>query len=102
MPDDIEEKVGLETSDGFEITTDGASVTDRHLYSDGGEGQEKEVTFLNPMSGASSAAPASSGIPSALTQQSVHSGINQKEVTADQDETRMPDRTLPHHQDLKP
>jgi hypothetical protein len=98
----IVEQIALETPGGFEITTDGASVTGKHLYADGGDGQEKEATIRNRISGASSAAPASSGIPSAMTQQSVHSGTHVTEVTAPQDETHMPDRTLPRHQDTNP
>lgn len=103
MPDqDTKERVALETPGGFEITTDGVSVTDRHLYADGGDGKEKEATVLNPISGASSAAPASSSIPSAMRQQGIHSGTDVAEVTEEQDETRMQDRTLPRRQDLKP
>jgi hypothetical protein len=105
MADDdmeIEEEVALESPSSFEMTTDGEKVTDQHLYADGGDGKEKEATVFNPISGASSAAAASSGIPSALTQRSIHEHRDLREMTAPQDETPMANRTLPEQQDIKP
>ena len=67
--DNIEDQVGLTEANGFEQKTSGVSVTGKHLYVDGGDGaDEKEVTRLSHSAGASSEAPANSGIPSAETQ----------------------------------
>lgn len=67
--DNIEDQVGLTEANAFEQKTSGVSVTGKHLYVDGGDGaDEKEVTRLSHSTGASSEAPASSGIPSAETQ----------------------------------
>jgi hypothetical protein len=67
--DTIEDEVGLTEANAFEQTTSGESVTGKHLYIDGGDGtDEKEVTTRSHSAGASSEAPASSGIPSAETQ----------------------------------
>lgn len=69
VEDNIEEQVGLTDPEAFEQTTSGTSVTGKHLYADGGDGaDEKEVTIRSHSAGASSEAPASSGIPSAETQ----------------------------------
>jgi hypothetical protein len=66
-------QVGLvNAEDGFEELTDGDCVTAQHVFVDGDS--DKEVVILDPMSGASSNAPASSGIPSAVTQRGVRSG----------------------------
>ena len=67
--DNIEDQVGLTEANAFEQKTSGVSVTGKHLYVDGGDGaDEKEVTSLSHSAGASSEAPANSGIPSAETQ----------------------------------
>ncbi len=67
--DTIEDQVGLTDPAAFEQTTSGESVTGKHLYADGGDGtDEKEVTTRSHSAGASSDAPASSGIPSAEKQ----------------------------------
>ncbi len=66
--DKIEDHIGLTHSDAFEQTTTGASVTAKHLFVDGRDGKEKEANLLSPQAGASSEAPASSGIPSAEKQ----------------------------------
>lgn len=102
MPDQepeetVEEQIGTETADAFEITTEGASVTGKRLYADGGDGQEKEVNILSQHAGASSDAPAESGIPSAMAQ----SG-SQRNAVADREDTPMPDRVQPTRQDLTP
>jgi len=68
--DTIEDQVGLSDPEAFEQTTSGPSVTGKHLYADGGDGaDEKEVTTRSHSAGASSEAPASSGIPSAEKQE---------------------------------
>lgn len=66
--DRIEEHIGLTQADAFEQTPSGESVTGKHLFADGGDGKEKEATVRSHQAGASSDAPASSGIPSAETQ----------------------------------
>jgi len=69
MPDDqIEDHVALTQPEGFEQITTGESVTTKHLFADGGDGKEKEATLRSHHAGASSEAPASSGIPSAKKQ----------------------------------
>lgn len=69
MPqDNIEEHIGLTQSDAFEETTTGESVTTKRIFADGGAGEEKEVNLGSHHAGASSEAPASSGIPSAVKQ----------------------------------
>ena len=97
-----EEQIATENPDAFEITTSGESVTGKRLYADGGDGQEKEANVPDPVAGASSAAPASSGIPSAVKQQRIAAGSEEAEAVAEQDETRMADHKIPVRQDLKP
>ena len=70
--DQIEEHIGLTQPDAFEETTTGESVTGKHIFADGGDGKEKEANLRSHQAGASSEAPAGSGIPSAEKQQSVH------------------------------
>ena len=103
MPlDDLaEEEIGRESSDAFEISTSGDSVTGAHLFADGGDGLEKEVVILDPAAGASSSAPASSGIPSAMRQQAIHDGLPAASSERN-DQTTMADRTIPMREDTKP
>ena len=65
----IEQHIGLTHSDSFEMDTPDLSETGTTLYADGGE--QKEATLRSPQAGASSEAPASSGIPSAEKQHGV-------------------------------
>jgi hypothetical protein len=95
-----EEQIALENPDGFEIKTDGETITGARLFADGGGVKEADV--LDPIAGASSAAPASSGIPSAVRQQSIHAGKDLKDEPSHTEETPMPDRTIPMHQDTQP
>jgi hypothetical protein len=88
--DQIEDHIGVTQSDAFAQATDGASVTGKVLFADGGDGKEKEATIRSHHAGASSEAPASSGIPSAEKQH------GQKGEAFDrQTETSMADRTQP-------
>lgn len=66
--DKIEEQIGLTQSDAFEQMRPADSITEKRLFADGGDGKEKEVTLRSHHAGASSEAPASSGIPSAEKQ----------------------------------
>lgn len=66
--DKIEEHIGVTQSDAFEQMRPADSITEKRLFADGGDGKEKEVTLRSHHAGASSEAPASSGIPSAETQ----------------------------------
>ena len=92
----IEQHVGLVETDAFEITTDGTTETGKRLYADGGDGKEKEATVLSSHAGASSEAPASSGIPSAMTQ---HGVPLQSSPNA---ETPMVGRAIPGKQNVEP
>ena len=92
-----EEHIGLTDPDAFEITTDAASVTGKHLFADGGDGKEKEATTRSAHAGASSDAPASSGIPSAVKQHGL-----QNESVADNETTPMGDRAQPVKQNTAP
>lgn len=96
MPDQNEQHIGLTQPDAFEITTDGDTETGKRLYADGGDGKEKEATVRSSHAGASSEAPASSGIPSALTQHGLPG------QSAEHDETPMPNRSIPGKDNLKP
>lgn len=59
--------VGLANpAEAFEQTPSAAPVTHTHVIVDGE--RDEEVTTVSPTAGASSEAPASSGIPSAMTQ----------------------------------
>ena len=69
MADQIEERIGLTEPDAFEQPLPADTETTKHLFADGGDGKEKEVTLRSHHAGASSDAPASSGIPSAEKQQ---------------------------------
>ena len=97
-----EEQIATENADAFEITTSGESVTGKRLFADGGDGQEKEANVTDPVAGASSAATASSGIPSAVRQQRIAAEADDAPAFAEQDETPMADREIPVQQDLKP
>ncbi|MBV9850661.1 MAG: hypothetical protein JO250_13390 [Armatimonadetes bacterium] len=90
-----EEQIATQTADAVPIATGGESVTGAHLHADGGK--EKETVTLSPHAGASSDAPASSGIPSAMTQHRARG-----EETDDTEETAMGDRSIPVRQNLKP
>ena len=95
-----EEQIALETPDGFEIKTGDETVTGARFFADGGA--VKEADLSDPVAGASSPAPAASGIPSAMRQQSIHAGKNLRDEASHTEETSMPDRTIPMHQDTKP
>jgi hypothetical protein len=71
------------------------SVNREHIIIDGD--REKEVVRLSPTAGASSEAPANSGIPSAVTQHRLRS-----EATTPQQETTTDGRLLPVVEDSKP
>jgi len=71
MADGIEVQVGVAKSDAFAQATTGEVETAKVLLADGGDGKEKEVTLRSTHAGASSEAPASSGIPSAEKQHGV-------------------------------
>jgi len=90
MPDSIEDHVGLTQSNAFEQTTTGDSVTAKVLFADGGDGKEKEANLRSHHAGASSEAPASSGIPSAEKQHGVKGEAFDKQT-----ETAMADRSQP-------
>lgn len=92
-----EQHIGLTDPDAFEQTTDGETVTGKHLFADGGDGKEKEATVRSEFAGASSDAPASSGIPSAVKQHGV-----QNEAVSDKDETPMGGRVQPVRQNMEP
>ena len=99
MPDQddgIQQRVGLVDDDAFEITTEGETDTGKRLYADGGDGKEKEATVRSPHAGASSEAPPSSGIPSAMTQASIY------EDAESHDATQMGGRAIPMKQDVEP
>ncbi len=66
--DHIEQHIGLTQPDAFEQTLPADTETTKHLFADGGDGKEKEATLRSNHAGASSEAPASSGIPSAEKQ----------------------------------
>ncbi len=92
-----EQHIGLTDPDAFEQATDGETVTGKHLFADGGDGKEKEATVRSADAGASSDAPAASGIPSAVKQHGV-----QNEAVRDTDETPMGGRVQPVKQNLEP
>ena len=97
--DGVVEQIATTDPEAFEITTSGASVTGKRLFADGGDGQEKEANVTDPVAGASSAAPAGSGIPSAMRQQAIHAGLEEMD---EQDRTPMADRDIPVRQDVNP
>jgi hypothetical protein len=96
MTEEAEQQIGLTQPDAFEQTTSGESATSKRLYADGGAGQEKEANTFSRHAGASSDAPASSGIPSAMRQH----GID--ESTEPQERTPMADRVQRVRQDTTP
>lgn len=96
--DRIEEHIGLTQPDAFEQTTDGESVTSKHIFADGGDGKEKEAVLHDHRAGASSDAPAGSGIPSAEKQH----GVRGEAFDPQTEETPMADHVLPHKQNLEP
>jgi hypothetical protein len=68
MEDQIEEHIGLTQPDAFEQPRPADTKSETLLFADGGDGKEKEATLRSHHAGASSEAPASSGIPSAEKQ----------------------------------
>ena len=90
MADQIEDQIGLTQSDATEQTTTGETITGKRLFADGGDGKEKEATLRSHHAGASSEAPASSGIPSAEKQHGVKG-----EAFDEQTETSMANRSQP-------
>ena len=96
-PDQIEDHVALTHSDGFAQATSGETVTGKVLLADGGDGKEKEATLRSHHAGASSDAPANSGIPSAEKQH----GVNDEGYEPHQ-ETQMGKRDIPIKQNVEP
>jgi hypothetical protein len=66
--DQIEEHIGLTQPDAFEQPRPADTESETLLFADGGDGKDKEATLRSHHAGASSEAPASSGIPSAEKQ----------------------------------
>ena len=95
--DDIEDHIALSDPDGFEQPRPADSVTGKHLFADGGD-KEKEATTRSHSAGASSEAPASSGIPSAEKQH----GINDEGGYEPYQETQMGKRDIPLKQNVEP
>lgn len=79
----------------FIQSTSGESVTGQSIVTD--QGVDKEVVTLHPVAGASSEAPASSGIPSAQKQQSAS-----HDSTTRQNSPRMSDHVRPINDDSTP
>jgi hypothetical protein len=73
----------------------GRVVTHQRVIIDGD--RDKEVVLLSPTAGASSEAPANSGIPSAVIQRHLR-----REAFADQRETPMSGRLQKVHEDGRP
>lgn len=88
--DQIEDHVGVTQTDAFAQATSGDTITGKVLFADGGDGKEKEATIRSHHAGASSEAPASSGIPSAEKQHG-----RKGEAFDHQTETSMADRSQP-------
>ena len=96
--DNIEEHIAVTQPDAFLQATTGGSETTKLLVADGGDGKEKEVNLRSHHAGASSEAPANSGIPSAEKQH----GVKGEAFDQQTDHTPMPDRSLPRTQNLEP
>ncbi len=97
IADHIEDHVGLTQPDAFEEANSRDSVTTRHRFSDGGQGSEKEATLFSHHAGASSEAPAGSGIPSAEKQHGVKGEAYDPQV-----ETAMPGHVQDTRAESKP
>ena len=96
--DHIEEHIAVTQPDAFAQTTTGDSETGKQIIADGGHGMEKEANLRSHHAGASSEAPANSGIPSAEKQH----GVKGEAFDQQTDHTPMPDRALPRTQNLEP
>jgi hypothetical protein len=96
--DNIEDQIGVTQPDAFAQTTTGARETIKHLVADGGDGKEKEVNLRSHHAGASSEAPANSGIPSAEKQH----GVKGEAFDPQTDETPMAGHVVPRTQNLEP
>jgi hypothetical protein len=91
------QQVGVTHPDeSFEEVTSGAVVTGQRIVVDGDS--DKEVVILDPATGASSNAPANSGIPSAVTQQ----GARTDETGKPNINTPMGDRVQRHEESYAP
>jgi len=64
MADGIEVQVGAAKGGAFAQAATGRVEAAKALLANGGDGTEKELTLRSTSAGASSEAPASSGIPS--------------------------------------
>lgn len=98
MPQDkIEDHIAATQPDAFAQAEGDQGVHGKHIIADPKDGKEKEATLLSHHAGASSEAPASSGIPSAMRQQGVR-----QEAVADQDEPAAASRTISTKEDTAP
>ncbi|MDQ2799427.1 MAG: hypothetical protein M3Y13_07275 [Armatimonadota bacterium] len=81
----------------FVQTTSGESVSRHQQIVDLNDPVEKESVSHHPVAGASSEAPASSGIPSAMTQQAIRAG---GDVASEQ--ASIADHEIPTRQNVEP
>lgn len=97
MPDNqMEEHIAATQPDAFVQPPGDQGVHGKQIIAEPEDGKEKEAALLSRHAGASSEAPASSGIPSAMRQHSL------LEVTEEQDETAAANHVISMHQDTAP
>lgn len=98
MPEDqIEEHIAAAQPDATAQPQGDQGVHGKHIIVESTDGKEKEVNLLSHHAGASSEAPASSGIPSAMTQQGLR-----REAVADQEATPASGRTISMNEETAP
>ncbi len=98
MPDNqIEEHIAATQPDAFAQPSGDQGVHGKIIIADPKDGKEKEATLLSHHAGASSEAPASSGIPSAMTQQGLR-----REAVAEQETLAAANRTISTTEDTAP
>lgn len=92
-----EEILTSDPDNSFIQTTSGESVSRHQQVVDLNDPVEKESVSHHPVAGASSEAPASSGIPSAMTQQAIRAG---GDVASG--EASVADHEIPTRQNVEP
>ena len=97
IPDQIEEHIATTQPDAFAQPPGDQGIHGKIVIADPQDGKEKEATLRSHHAGASSEAPASSGIPSAVTQQGLR-----REAVVEQETPAAANRTIATTEDTAP
>lgn len=93
-----EEILTTDPENSFVQATSGESVTRHQRVVDLNDPVDKETVSHHPVAGASSEAPASSGIPSAMRQEAIRAGGD----AASENDTSVANYEIPTRQNVEP